>query len=88
MNKEVTHSNLKGNIFDSLKGPNYVNRNVSHSKTPSAKDVQNNNTRVSMCIVDANQSRLLRQLSPRFKKIHQTQQEKQPFSNQVSVMTI
>ena len=73
MNNEVTHSILKGDIFDLLKGSNDVNRNVSHSKTPSAKEVQNNNTRVSMCIVDANQSRLLRQLSPRFKKNYQTQ---------------
>ena len=64
MNNEIIHSNPKEDIFNSLKGPSGVNRNISHSKTPSAKEVQKNNTRVSMCIVDANQSRLLKQLLP------------------------
>ena len=64
MNNEVTHINPKEDMFNSLTGPSDINRNVSHSKTPLAKEVQNNNTRVSMCIVDAYQSRLLRKNSP------------------------
>ena len=63
MNKEVAQSNLTEDRFNSLKGSSGFNRNVSYSKTLSEKEVQNNNRRVSICIVDANQSRLLRQLS-------------------------
>ena len=56
INSEVTHSNPKEDMYNSLAGPSDTKINVSHSKTSSAKEVQKNNTRVSMFIVDANQS--------------------------------
>ena len=63
VNKYVTESYLTEDSFVSLIEQSDVNRNVSHYKTPSKKKIQKNNTRVSKCIVDVNQSRLQRKLS-------------------------
>ena len=81
MNKEVAQSNLTEDRFNSLKGPSGFNRKVSHSKTLSEKEVQNNNKRVSICIVDANQSRLLRQLSLSTNLNHNNNKIQQNLSN-------